>query len=168
MTCLWTSLRDVEGFSYDKTLDELKLLYPADDGVDEDPEEEGLSGVPDAIRSMLSCRTAIEALGSMIWSELPRPEDRPADCLPLIRYLRQLNIDKDILTMRNFNIYDPMKKGQGLVLDGQTLAHIEVLLNNEGTEEGSLLQLLGRCITPFGMSVSEQFIGSASETLLSF
>ena len=70
--------------------------------------------------------------------------------------------------MRNFNIYDPMKKGQGLVLDGQTLAHIEVLLNNEGTEEGSLLQLLGRCITPFGMSVSEQFIGSASETLLSF
>lgn len=28
--------------------------------------------------------------------------------------------------MKNFNIYDPMKKGQGLVLDGQTLAHIEV------------------------------------------
>ena len=32
--------------------------------------------------------------------------------------------------MRNFNIYDPMKRGQGLVLDGQTLAHIEVLLNS--------------------------------------
>lgn len=42
------------------------------------------------------------------------------------RYLQQLNIDKDILTMKNFNIYDPMKKGEGLVLDGQTLAHIEV------------------------------------------
>ena len=28
--------------------------------------------------------------------------------------------------MKNFNIYDPMKRGQGLVLDGQTLAHIEV------------------------------------------
>lgn len=42
------------------------------------------------------------------------------------RYLRQLNIDKDILSMKNFNIYDPMKKGEGLVLDGQTLAHIEV------------------------------------------
>ena len=66
------------------------------------------------------------------------------------RYLRQLNIDKDILTMKNFNVYDPMKKGQGLVLDGQSLAHIEVLLNSEGTEEGSLLQLLGRCVTPFG------------------
>ena len=44
------------------------------------------------------------------------------------RYLQQLNIDKDILTMKNFNIYDPMKKGEGLVLDGQTLAHIEVRL----------------------------------------
>lgn len=42
------------------------------------------------------------------------------------RYLRQLNIDKDILSMKNFNVYDPMQKGQGLVLDGQTLAHIEV------------------------------------------
>lgn len=52
--------------------------------------------------------------------------------------------------MRNFNVYDPMKRGQGLVLDGQTLAHIEVLVNNEGTEEGSLLELLGRCTTPFG------------------
>lgn len=55
--------------------------------------------------------------------------------------------------MRNFNVYDPMKRGQGLVLDGQTLAHIEVLVNNEGTEEGSLLELLGRCVTPFGESL---------------
>jgi hypothetical protein len=52
--------------------------------------------------------------------------------------------------MKNFNVYDPMKKGQGLVLDGQSLAHVEVLLNSEGTEEGSLLQLLSRCVTPFG------------------
>ena len=42
------------------------------------------------------------------------------------RYLRQLNIDKDILSMKNFNVYDPMKRGQGLVLDGQSLAHVEV------------------------------------------
>ncbi|THH18729.1 hypothetical protein EW146_g2311 [Bondarzewia mesenterica] len=129
-SCLWTSLREVEGFGYKKTLDELKVLYPVDDGEMDDNDE--LGGVPDAIRSMVGCRSAIEALGAMMW------------------YLRQLNIDKDILTMGNFNVYDPMKRGQGLVLDGQTLAHIEVLMNSEGTEEGSLLQLLGRCITPFG------------------
>ena len=44
----------------------------------------------------------------------------------LDRYLKTLNIDKDILSMKNFNVYDPMKRGEGLVLDGQTLAHIEV------------------------------------------
>ena len=30
--------------------------------------------------------------------------------------------------MKNFNVYDPMKRGRGLTLDGQTLAHIEVRL----------------------------------------
>ncbi|KAF8483462.1 DNA mismatch repair protein Msh6 [Russula ochroleuca] len=129
-TCLWTSLRDVEGFGYDKTLSELKSLYGTNGEDDMDDDDYGL--VPTAIRDMLGCKTAIEALGSMMW------------------YLRQLNIDKDILTMKNFNVYDPMKKGQGLVLDGQSLAHVEVLLNSEGTEEGSLLQLLSRCVTPFG------------------
>lgn len=67
------------------------------------------AGIPDAIRQMLTCEPAVQALGALIW------------------YLRQLNIDKDILSMKNFNIYDPMKKGLGLVLDGQTLAHIEVM-----------------------------------------
>lgn len=43
-----------------------------------------------------------------------------------MRYLRTLNLDKDMLTMKNFCIYDPMRKGRGLILDGQTLSHIEV------------------------------------------
>lgn len=30
------------------------------------------------------------------------------------------------------------------------LNDMQVLLNNEGTEEGSLLKLLSRCVTPFG------------------
>ena len=63
--------------------------------------------------------------------------------------------------MKNFNVYDPMKRGEGLILDGQTLAHIEILLNNEGTEEGSLLKLLGRCITPSGSSYPPVFRGQA-------
>ncbi|KAH8084332.1 DNA mismatch repair protein Msh6 [Cristinia sonorae] len=132
--CLWTTLRESEGMSYEKTLKELNKLYPAgDDDVEMDDNVHGLaSNVPEAIRKMAGCKAAVEALGSMIW------------------YLRTLNIDKDILSMKNFNVYDPMKKGEGLVLDGQTLAHIEVLLNNEGTEEGSLLKLLGRCSTPSG------------------
>ncbi|KAJ7105743.1 muts domain V-domain-containing protein [Mycena crocata] len=131
--CLWTGLREVEGFGYDDTMRELRKLYPAIDEDDMDDDDVVLpSSVPEPIREMMGSRSAIESLGSMIW------------------YLRQLNIDKDILSMKNFNVYDPMKRGQGLILDGQTLAHIEVLLNNEGTEEGSLLKLLSRAVTPFG------------------
>ncbi|KAF8155583.1 muts domain V-domain-containing protein [Crassisporium funariophilum] len=138
--CLWTGMRSVEGFGYEETLEELKTIYGASgDAVmqDADEEEEGgegllPAGVPEPIREMGREKLAIEALGSMIW------------------YLRQLNIDKEIMSMRNFNVYDPMKRGQGLGLDGQTLAHLEVLLNNEGTEEGSLLKLLSRCVTSFG------------------
>ncbi|KAG6861406.1 hypothetical protein C0995_000535 [Termitomyces sp. Mi166 len=138
--CLWTGLRTVEGFSYDETLQELRIMYSEeeDDATMADEDEENLlpSCVPKPIRVMVASQNAIKALGSMIWFAFA--------------YLRQLNIDKDILSMKNFNVYDPMKKGQGLILDGQTLAHIEVLLNNEGTEEGSLLKLLSRCVTPFG------------------
>ncbi|KJA23091.1 hypothetical protein HYPSUDRAFT_40213 [Hypholoma sublateritium FD-334 SS-4] len=136
--CLWTSLRPVEGLKYKETLEELKTIYPPAPGEDVDMDEDDPSysilpdSVPAPIREMERDELAIEALGTVIW------------------YLRQLNIDKDILSMKNFNIYDPIRKGMGLVLDGQTLSHLEILLNNEGTQEGSLLNLLGRCITPFG------------------
>jgi hypothetical protein len=67
------------------------------------------------------------------------------------RYLRQLNLDSDLVTAKNFNIYDPLSRSSGtLALDGQTLAHIEVLQNSLGGTEGTLLQLLSRCVTPFG------------------
>ncbi|KAI4525062.1 DNA mismatch repair protein Msh6 [Schizophyllum commune Loenen D] len=128
--CTWTNLRDVEGFTYPDTIEELRKLYPdQDDAMDDGGLPET---VPQSIRDVAHSQQAMEALGSMIW------------------YLRQLNIDKDILSMKNFNVYDPMKRGEGLVLDGQTLAHLEVLMNNEGTDEGSLLKLLSRCVTPFG------------------
>lgn len=103
-SCLWTGLRECEGFNFEQTLEELKTLFP-----DGENDMEGAK-IPEAIRVMLTCKSAVEALGSLIW------------------YLRQLNIDKDILSMKNFNIYDPMKRGQGLVLDGQTLAHVEVCM----------------------------------------
>ena len=54
------------------------------------------------------------------------------------------------VTTKNFNIYDPLSQGQALILDGQTLAHIEVLQNSQGGQEGTLFQLLSRCVTPFG------------------
>ena len=64
-TCLWTSLRDVEGFGYDKTLDELKALYGT--SGEETMDDDDLSLIPTAIRDMLGYTNAIEALGSMMW-----------------------------------------------------------------------------------------------------
>ncbi|EKM76737.1 hypothetical protein AGABI1DRAFT_78171 [Agaricus bisporus var. burnettii JB137-S8] len=130
---LWTSLRTVEGFDYDQTMEQLKTLFPPGDEDMEDDGDDALpASVPESIREMASYPKAIESLGCMIW------------------YLRQLNIDKEIISMKNFNVYDPMKRGQGLTLEGQSLAHLEILINNEGTEDGSLLKLLNRCITSFG------------------
>ncbi|KAH7886999.1 muts domain V-domain-containing protein [Phlebopus sp. FC_14] len=131
--CLWTSLRDVEGFTYKQTITELNAMFSAEEeNAAMDGDGEMNAAVPQSIKDMAGCKSAIEALGAITW------------------YLRQLNIDKDLLTMKNFNVYDPMKRGRNLILDGQTLAHVEVLQNNEGTDEGSLHKLLSRCITPFG------------------
>jgi hypothetical protein len=53
-----------------------------------------------------------------------------ATCISLLttreRYLRQLNIDKDIMTMGNLKAYDDFDATDGLHLDGHTLAHLEV------------------------------------------
>lgn len=101
--CIWTCLRTVEGYDYEATLNELKALYPP-----KKDDETAVADLPEAIHSLVDNECAIMALGAMIW------------------YLRQLNIDKALLSARNFNIYDPLRKGQALLLDGQTLAHIEV------------------------------------------
>ena len=121
----------MEGLDYDGTLKELKERYPVGDDNMEDTEDEQIlpNSVPGPIREMADSKCAIEALGAMIWYAVLsfRPEVR---CSMAYRYLQQLNIDKDILSMKNFNVYDPIKKGQGLMLDGQTLAHIEVSIQH--------------------------------------
>jgi DNA mismatch repair protein MSH6 len=65
-SCLWTSLRESEGFGYNETLVELKTIYPAEDTMDD--EEILGEAVPQSIRDMLWCKSAMEALGVMIWS----------------------------------------------------------------------------------------------------
>ena len=81
----------------------MKELYPP-----KEDDENAVADLPEAIHSLVDNECAIMALGAMIW------------------YLRQLNIDKALLSARNFNIYDPLREGKALLLDGQTLAHIEV------------------------------------------
>ncbi|GAA6027763.1 hypothetical protein JCM8097_008022 [Rhodosporidiobolus ruineniae] len=137
--CQWTALKEGKEF-YDaaQAKDEVEKLFreaKEKEGGEEEMEVDGEAGevVPENIRAMYDKPVALSALGGMIW------------------YLRQLNLDADLVTAKNFNIYDPLSRSSGtLALDGQTLAHIEVLRNSQGGTEGTLLQLLSRCVTPFG------------------
>ncbi|GAA6023217.1 hypothetical protein JCM10207_004484 [Rhodosporidiobolus poonsookiae] len=145
LECQWTALKEGKEFlAPEHAQEEVETLF-REQGKKKDGEEvgmevdgegaeaEGGDVVPENIRKMYDKPVAMSALGGMIW------------------YLRQLNLDADLVTAKNFNIYDPLSRSNGtLALDGQTLAHIEVLQNSQGGTEGTLLQLLSRCITPFG------------------
>lgn len=77
----------------------------------------------------------------------------------LIQYLRTLKIERELVTMGNFAWYDPIRKASSLVLDGQTLINLEVFANSyDGGNEGTLFQLLNRCITPFGKRMFKQWV----------
>ncbi|GAA5881916.1 hypothetical protein JCM16303_003463 [Sporobolomyces ruberrimus] len=133
----WTALKEGKEFlrADDAREEVIKLFKAAAKGKEasEDHDEvDDDSLVPADIRKMYDKPVAMSALGGMVW------------------YLRQLNLDSELVTANNFNIYDPLSRGKALVLDGQTLAHIEVLQNSQGGTEGTLFQLLSRCITPFG------------------
>ncbi|TIB87108.1 DNA mismatch repair protein Msh6 [Wallemia mellicola] len=127
ISCLWTSLNSgKEGMDAIETITELKNLF------NKDNEDADKVKLPDAIESLIENTEAIESLGNLMW------------------YLRSLNLDRDLLSLGNFNIYDATREGQAMILDGRTLAHIEVLVNSEGGEDDTLLKLLNRCTTPFG------------------
>ena len=66
-SCLWTSLRESEGFDYDQTLAEVKTLYPADEEDCIDDDNFLAEAVPQSIRDMVGHKDAMEALGAMIW-----------------------------------------------------------------------------------------------------
>ncbi|PYH47363.1 mismatch repair ATPase MSH6 [Aspergillus saccharolyticus JOP 1030-1] len=77
----------------------------------------------------------------------------------LVQYLRILKLDRDLITIGNFSSYDPIKKASSLVLDGQTLINMEIFANSfDGSSDGTLFQLLNRCITPFGKRMFKQWV----------
>lgn len=101
----WQSFRDVtEFYTAQDTVRHLGDLFD----TDSDLAGSSKSKLPQAVADMLDKPLAMEALGGMVF------------------YLKTLNLDKDLVSQKNFNIYDPIKAGRNLVLDGQTLRHLEV------------------------------------------
>jgi len=69
----------------------------------------------------------------------------------LVFYLRYLKIDTEIVSMGNVHIYDPLKKGGRMILDGKTLINLEIFENSwDKGVEGTVFRLLWRGVTPFG------------------
>ncbi|KAA8913009.1 muts domain V-domain-containing protein [Sphaerosporella brunnea] len=77
----------------------------------------------------------------------------------LLCYLQSLKIDRAIMTLKNFHIYDPIRKATSLVLDGKTLQNLEIFANTyDGSPAGTLFLLLNKCVTPFGKRMLKQWV----------
>jgi len=77
----------------------------------------------------------------------------------LLQYLRSLKIERDLVSLGNFEWYDPIRKATSLVLDGQTLINLEIFANIfDGSTEGTLFSMLNRCVTPFGKRLLRQWV----------
>jgi len=77
----------------------------------------------------------------------------------LTQYLQTLQIERELLTLKNVSWYDPIKSASTLVLDGKSLLNLEVFANSfDGGVDGTLFTLLNRCITPFGKRTLKQWV----------
>ncbi|KAI7900009.1 muts domain V-domain-containing protein [Cokeromyces recurvatus] len=77
----------------------------------------------------------------------------------LIWYLRTLKLDKELLSAKNILMYDPIRQSTSLVLDGQTLANLEIFQNSsDGSTDGTVFKLLANSITPFGKRLFKQWL----------
>ncbi|XP_033727077.1 LOW QUALITY PROTEIN: DNA mismatch repair protein Msh6-like [Pecten maximus] len=97
---------------------------------------------------------AIRALGAVTW------------------YLQYSLLDQELLSMNNFEEYSPLDDAevkeckketfggrQHMVLDGVTLANLDITENSaSGTLEGTLLEQLDHCNTPFGRRLFRQWL----------
>lgn len=128
--CRVTMLRDgKEWLSNEATQSELNELF-------------GTNGIPEVIVSMLDKPEAVSALGGMF------------------AYLTQLSLLNDVTSSKNFSPLQDLKTSQGasLKLDANTLSHLCVLQNEDGSDTGTLHKLLNRCVTPCGKRLFKQWL----------
>jgi DNA mismatch repair protein MSH6 len=137
-SCNITMLKPgVEFLDKDSTLRKLNLVFNKDladcDSDDiESIEPVDVSLLPPAIAECLDKEECMSALGGML------------------SYLTQLNLEKDMCASKKFDIFDRLAQNECMILDAQSLTHLNVLLNEQGNTQGTLLQLVNRAVTPFG------------------
>lgn len=119
----------------------------------------------DQTRRELDCSGyfALEGSEDEVWPKILE-ESRNKNLLmsalgALVHYLRVLKLERTLLSQQNFNWYNPIHRNGTLILDGQTLINLEIFSNTiNGGPEGTLFNLLNRCVTPFGKRLFRQWI----------
>lgn len=77
----------------------------------------------------------------------------------LLHHLRSLKLDRETVSLGNFEEYDPIRKATSLVLDGQSLINLEIFANTvDGGSDGTLFSMLNHCVTPFGKRLLRQWV----------
>ncbi|CAG8542071.1 1112_t:CDS:10 [Diversispora eburnea] len=113
-----------------------------DDEIMENSEsEDPYDTWPSAIKEAMKKPLMMSALGGLIW------------------YLRSLKLDAELVSLKNFHIYDPIRHCSSLILDGQSLANLEVFENSvDGSDQGTVFKLLNHCATPFGKRTFKKWL----------
>ena len=98
-----------------------------------------------------------------VWPEMlsqARDKDHLMSALgALVYYLRVLKLEQNLLSQGNFEWYNPIHRNGTLILDGQTLINLEIFSNTaNGGHDGTLFNLLNRCVTPFGKRLFRQWV----------
>ncbi|KAJ2875647.1 DNA mismatch repair protein msh6, partial [Coemansia asiatica] len=77
----------------------------------------------------------------------------------LLSYLRTLKLDRDLASLGNFAFYAPMQSGSALVLDGPTLANLDIFtVLSDGGVQGTLFALLNHAHTAFGRRLLQRWM----------
>ncbi|KAG9301665.1 hypothetical protein G9A89_016736 [Geosiphon pyriformis] len=128
------------GYFEPKSKNNLKLTEE-EENISNSQENDVEEVFPMAIQVAKTRPIMMSALGGLLW------------------YLRSLKLDMELVSLGNFHVYDPIRHHTSLILDGQTLANLEVFENNiDGSDEGTLFKLLNRCISPFGKRTFKRWL----------
>ncbi|CAO3601033.1 unnamed protein product [Absidia cylindrospora] len=123
------------------TSDEIQIAGYFTDQKGDDVDMESNDTWPSALQTASKTPILMSAVGGLIW------------------YLRSLKLDKELLSVKNIQPYDPLQNATSLVLDGQTLMNLEIFENTlDGSTEGTVFKLLANSITPFGKRLFKRWL----------
>lgn len=107
---------------------------------------EDISELPTVLKSYYEKEktTAFSSFGALLW------------------YLKSLKLDKNVITMKNVEEYDPFNPNllkTSMRLDGTTLQNLEIFSNTfDKSDRGSLFRILNKGLTPFGKRLFKNWV----------